>query len=123
MRPKGSITFFYYDDLEGASRFYEDVMGFEPVIDVDFARVYRVYDEVHIGLVDGHRGSMRPTPDKPVMASFIVDDVDAWYQRLKEKGVEVPPPEEPGYLEMRVLIFKDPEGYTLELLEWLDKPY
>ncbi|MCK4399697.1 VOC family protein, partial [Candidatus Bathyarchaeota archaeon] len=55
--------------------------------------------------------------------SFFVDDVDEWYNILKDKGLELYPPEEPDYLKMKVLIFKDPEGYTLELLQWLKKPY
>lgn len=119
----GSITFFYYDDLGRASRFYRDVMGFEKVLDVDFAQLYRVYDNVHVGLVDGGRGSMRPAAHKSVMLSFFVDDVDEWYVRLRGRGWDVDPPQEPDYLEMRVLIFKDPEGYSLELLQWLRKPY
>ena len=120
---EGSITFFYYDDLEGASRFYEEVMGFEPVIELDFARVYQVCENVHLGLVDGRRGMLKPSIDKPVMLSLFVEDVDAWYRKLKNLGIDVEPPREPEYLKMRVMLFKDPEGYTLELLQWLKKPY
>lgn len=119
----GSITFFYYDALGRASRFYRDVMGFEKVLDVGFAKLFKVYDNVHVGLVDGSRGSMKPAENKSVMLSFFVDDVDEWYNILKDKGLDLSPPEEPDYLKMKVLIFKDPEGYTLELLQWLKKPY
>jgi len=120
---EGSIAFFYYDDLAEASRFYGETMGFEKVLDVGFAQLFKVYDNVHVGLVDGSRGSMRPAEHKSVMLSFFVDDVNAWYNMLKDKGLDLCPPEEPDYLEMKVLIFKDPEGYTLELLQWLKKPY
>ncbi len=119
----GSITFFYYNDLDEASRFYGETMGFEKVLDVGFAQLFKVYDNAHVGLVDGSRGSMRPAEQKSVMLSFFVDDVEEWYRRLSDKGLELSPPEEPDYLEMKVLIFKDPEGYTLELLQWLKKPY
>ena len=119
----GSITFFYYDDLDEASRFYGEKMGFEKVLDVGFAKLFKVYDNVHVGLVDGSRGSMKPAEHKSVMLSFFVDDVEDWYRRLKDKGLDLSPPEEPDYLKMKVLIFKDPEGYTLELLQWLKKPY
>ena len=120
---EGSITFFYYDDLDEASRFYGETMGFEKVLDVGFAQLFKVYDSVHVGLVDGSRGSMKPAEHKSVMLSFFVEDVEEWYLRLKERGMELSPPMEPDYLEMKVLIFKDPEGYTLELLQWLKKPY
>lgn len=119
----GSITFFYYDDLDEASRFYGETMSFEKVLDVGFAKLFKVYDNVHVGLVDGSRGSMKPAEHKSVMLSFFVDDVDEWYNILKDKGLDLSPPEEPDYLKMKVLIFKDPEGYTLELLQWLKKPY
>ena len=119
----GSITFFYYDDLGRASRFYSETMGFEKVLDVGFAQLFKVYDNVHVGLVDGSRGIMRPAKEKSVMLSFFVDDVEEWYCRLKDMGLDLSPPEEPDYLKMKVLIFKDPEGYTLELLQWLKKPY
>ena len=119
----GSITFFYYDDLGEASRFYGETMGFEKMLDVGFAQLFKVYDNVHVGLVDGNRGSMRPAEHKSVMLSFFVDDVEDWYHRLKDRGLELSPPEEPDYLKMKVLIFKDPEGYTLELLQWLRRPY
>ena len=121
-RIDGSITFFYYDDLEAASRFYGEVMGFSKVLDVGFARVFRVYGDTHVGLVDGATGSMKPAAEKSVMLSLFVDDVDQWYRKLTEKGLELNPPVEPEYLKMRVLIFHDPEGYTLELLEWIENP-
>jgi lactoylglutathione lyase len=119
----GSITFFYYNDLERASEFYSQVMGFEKVLDVGFAHVFRIYDDVHIGLVDGSRGSMKPAKNKSVMFSMFVDDVDAWHRRLSSKGFDVGLPKEPTYLDMKVLIFKDSEGYTLELLQWINKPF
>jgi len=119
----GSITFFYYDDLVEASRFYGETMGFEKVLDVGFAQLFKVYDNVHVGLVDGSRGSMRPAEQKSVMLSFFVDDLKEWYNMLKNKGLDLRPPVKPDYLKMKVLIFKDPEGYTLELLQWLKKPY
>jgi len=119
----GTITFFYYKELEAAATFYEDVMGFELVIDVDFAKVYRVYEGVHIGLVDGERGYVKAAEDKPVMLSYYTDDIDWWHQHLKDKGVIIEqPPQEASYLKMKTMLFRDPEGYLLEILQWLKKP-
>ena len=120
----GTITFFYYKDLEAAAKFYEDVVGFESVIDVDFAKVYRVYERVHIGLVDGERGYVKAADDKPVMLSYFSDDIDWWHQHLRDKGVKIEqPPQEASYLKMKTMLFRDPEGYLLEILQWLTKPY
>jgi catechol 2,3-dioxygenase-like lactoylglutathione lyase family enzyme len=67
MEIDGTITFFYYDDLETATKFYEEVMGFEKVIDI------------------------------PLAAR--------------------------AYLWMKTMLFRDPEGYLLEVMQWLKKPY
>ena len=121
---EGSITFFYYEDLAKAEEFYGGVMGFEKVIDVDFAKVFRISGNAHVGIVDGEMGSMRPTRDKPVMLTVIVDDIEAWHRDLVERGVEIDqPPREASYLRMKTLLFRDPEGYVIEILEFLTKPY
>ena len=40
-----------------------------------------------------------------------------------DKGVEVEqPPEKQSYLKMKTMLFRDPEGYLLEVLEWLKGP-
>ncbi|UCD44511.1 MAG: VOC family protein [Candidatus Bathyarchaeota archaeon] len=70
------------------------------------------------------RGSIKPTEDKPVMLTFIVDDIDAWYEYLISKGVDVfQPPEEAAYLKMKTLLLRDPEGYVVEIIEFLKKLY
>ena len=121
---EGSITFFYYDDLAKADNFYSEIMGFETVVDVEFAKVYKISEGAHVGIVDGNVGSMKPTKDKPVMLSVLVEDADAWHKYLTEKGVDVMgPPRKPEYLEMKVFLLKDTEGYILEILEWIKKPY
>jgi lactoylglutathione lyase len=121
---EGQITFTYYNDLEAAAEFYSEVMGFEAVIDVEFAKVYKVYGSTHVGIVDGNLGSIRATDDKPVMISFIVDDIESWHVYLKDKGVDVfQPPKEASYLKMKTMLFRDTEGYVLEILEFLEEPY
>jgi lactoylglutathione lyase len=74
---EGMITFTYYNDLEKAAEFYGETMGFELVIDVAFAKVYRVSGSSHVGIVDGERGFLRAKEDKPVMITFVVEDIDA----------------------------------------------
>lgn len=110
------ITFLYYDDLEGAARFYEDVMGFEKTVDQGWAKIYRVAGKAHVGLVDGSRGYHRPSPSKPVMITVVVDDVDAWFIYLKRKGVEtLSEPRDHEEIGIRAFLLKDPEGYVVEI--------
>ena len=124
MEIDGTITFFYYKDLEKANRFYEQVLGFERVIDIDLAKVFRVHDGSHVGLVDGNVGYLKYMDSKPVMLSWFSDDIDGWHNHLQEKGVEIEqPPMRQSYLDMKTMLFRDPEGYLLEILQWLKKPY
>jgi lactoylglutathione lyase len=113
---EGLITFLYYEDLEGAVRFYEDVMGFEKIVDQGWAKIYRVAGEAHVGLVDGSRGYHRPSPSKPVMITVVVDNVDAWYRYLRVKGVEtLTEPRDHEELGVRAFLLEDPEGYVIEI--------
>ena len=124
MELDGTITFFYYKDLARASRFYDEILSFESVIDLEFAKVFKVHEGSHIGLVDGNVGYLRYMDSKPVMLSWFTDDIEKWHRHLIEKGVEIEQtPEKQSYLEMKTMLFRDPEGYLLEILQWLKKPY
>ena len=120
----GTITFFYYRDIDRAERFYADTLGFPKVIDVGFARVFKATDNIHIGIVDSSKGYLKTAENKPVMLSWFTDDIEAWHRKLIKAGVEIElGPKEADYLHMKTMLFKDPEGYTLEILQWLTKPY
>jgi catechol 2,3-dioxygenase-like lactoylglutathione lyase family enzyme len=124
LQVEGQITFFYYNDLAAAERFYGEIMGFEKVIDVDFAKVFRMADGAHMGIVDSEGGYLKPNEDKPVMLTVVVKDIDEWYSYLTGKGVRVS--EEPvkrAVPDMTTFLTWDPEGYVLEILQFNTKPY
>lgn len=115
-RVEGLITFLYYNDLEKAASFYEDVMGFEPTVNQGWAKIYRVTDGAHIGVVDEKRGYHRASAAKPVMVTLVVSDVDAWYRHLRDKGVEtLNEPHDIEELGLRAFLLEDPEGYVIEI--------
>jgi predicted enzyme related to lactoylglutathione lyase len=117
---KGLISWLYYRDLPGAIRFYEDVMGFEMVVDQGWSKIYRIREGAYVGLVDGEKGYHRASDTKPVIICLNVKDADAWYERLREKGVELESqPEESERLKIKVFMFRDPEGYVIEIQESL----
>ncbi len=112
----GLITFFYYDDLERAVKFYSEVMGLELVTDQGWAKIFRVAGEAYVGLVDGHRGFHKASPTKPVMLTIVTSDVDAWYERFIEFGVETfSEPKDDEELGTRMFMLEDPEGYVIEI--------
>ena len=119
-RVKGLITWLYYRDLPKAMEFYEEVMGFEMVVDQGWSKIYRIRDGAYMGLVDERHGYHRASEDKPVIVCLNVHDADAWYERLKERGVELErQPQESERLRIKVFMLRDPEGYVIEIQESL----
>ncbi len=119
----GQVTFLYYDDLAKADRFYGEVLGLEKTFDLDWVKIYELSPTSSVGLVNATGGAHKPSADKPVMVSLVVDekDVDAWWRYLKSQGVDVgDAPGIGGGGNIKAFGFEDPEGYTLEVFAWLE---
>jgi predicted enzyme related to lactoylglutathione lyase len=118
----GQVTFLYFDDFEGAAKFYGQTLGLQSTLDLDWVKIYQLSPTSSVGLVNATQGTHRPSDSKPVMVSLVVEDVDGWYEFLKGRGVDIPsPPKDSARSGVRSFGFKDPEGYTLEVFAWLDK--
>lgn len=119
----GQLTFLYFKDIDRAAAFYAKILGEAPTLNLKWVKIYRLSPSSSVGLVNGTCCAHRPSVDKPVMVSLVVDSpdkVDQWYQRLRSLGVRVKAPPKTGKL-VRAFDFDDPEGYTLEVFAW-DKP-
>ncbi len=117
---RGVITWLYYRDLSKAIKFYEDVMGFKMVVDQGWSKIYRVSGDGYLGLVDGAHGHHRANNIKPVIFCLNVTDADAWYTRVQKAGVEIEEKlQESQRLRIRVFMFRDPEGYVVEIQQSL----
>lgn len=111
-----AITFFYYRDLPGAMRFYEDVLGLSLAIDQGWCKIYRICAGAHIGLVDETKGMNKWAPTKPVQLCIRVPDVDAWFTYAKSKKLEsLSQLFENDALGIKAFVFNDPEGYQIEI--------
>jgi catechol 2,3-dioxygenase-like lactoylglutathione lyase family enzyme len=120
-RPEGPnilvITFLYYKDLARAEAFYRDVMGFPLAIDQGhLAKIMRICDGAHVGLVDEAHGMHDWAETRPVQLCIRVPDVDAWYAYAQARQV-------PNLSQLfvndaigiRAFVFDDPEGYQIEI--------
>lgn len=98
------------------------MLGLRQTLDLGWVTIYALSPSSSVGLVDGASGALRPSGDKPVMVSLVVDDVDRWYEYLKSRGVVISqPPSDSTRVRVRSFSFKDPEGYTLEVFKWLER--
>jgi catechol 2,3-dioxygenase-like lactoylglutathione lyase family enzyme len=107
------VTFLYTRDLAATADFYERLVGLPLVRDQGGCRIYRISQDGYLGFCD--RAS---APEEPVgiICTFVVDDVDGWYERLAAKGVEFTkaPAANPDYAIYHCF-FRDPNGYLLEI--------
>jgi predicted enzyme related to lactoylglutathione lyase len=121
---EGTLTLFYYDDLKKAFNFYNHIIGFDFVADFGYVKIFKVVEGALLGLVDGQLGSHRTSPSKPVRLVVMVKDIEAWFKKIKTGGVETLE-EEPftgKKMKLKGFTFEDPEGYTIELVQYLT-PY
>lgn len=110
-----TIVWFYYKDMDGMRRFYEDVLGFDLVADQGWTRIYALGPTGYFGLVDEERGMHRFTEQKGVTLSLITDDIDGWYAYLSNHDrIEMRSAQISERDRYRAFVAYDPEGYYLE---------
>lgn len=119
----GTLVFTYYRDLPKACAFYQDVLGLRLVVDQGWCKIFQIRELSFIGLVDGEHGTHRPSEAKPVIVSFITDDLDGWYAHLQAAGAAIRNPLGTSErIGVRGFMALDPEGYVLEFESFLDQP-
>lgn len=111
-----AITFLYCRDLPAATRFYEDVLGLSLSIDQGWSKIYEICPGAHVGLVDERRGMNKWAQVKPVQLCIRVPSVDEWYFYAEELGLtDLSDLFENEELGIRGFVFRDPEGYQIEI--------
>ena len=120
---KATIIWFYYKDMEGIQRFYEDVMGFDLIVDQGWTKIYPIGPTSYFGLVDEQRGMHNFTEQKAVTLSLLTNDLDGWYEYLSNHdGIEMRSEEISDTDKYRAFVAYDPEGYYLEWDVFKDVP-
>ena len=112
-----SITWLYYQGMQNMQNFYEDVVGLEMVVDQGWAKVYQGSSSGFIGLVDEKRGMNKYADTKAVNVSFLIEDLDGWYEYVQtQKPFELRGEEigEGPEVKYRAFVGYDPEKYFME---------
>ena len=115
---QGLIVFFGTSDLEATHRFYHDALELALERDQGLCRIYQVPGGGKIGFcthLEKVNGKKSP------LLTLVTPEVDEWYRRLKEKGiqVEVPPVENPLF-GIYHFFLQDPNGYTVEIQRFVE---
>jgi catechol 2,3-dioxygenase-like lactoylglutathione lyase family enzyme len=115
---EGQITFLYTNRLAETSKFYDEIIGLDLVLDQGQCRIYKVSEDGYIGFCQKSSVSV----DKSnVIFTIITPYVDEWYEMLTKKGVEFenPPQENPDFKIYHTFL-RDPNGYLVEIQRFLD---
>jgi catechol 2,3-dioxygenase-like lactoylglutathione lyase family enzyme len=111
-----SNVFFYYENLDAASSFYSDVLGFRTVADYGKAKIMQVAPKSFLTLVDASIGMHSAEEPKTTAIALVTDQLEQWWDYIQTQDVEMRTTEfalrEGGPHDGFVAI--DPEGYFLE---------
>jgi len=125
-RVGGVMTIFYYDAIAPIVPFYEGLLRFERVLDHGWVVIFRIRDGCFLALVEGDAGSQRAIAgtNKGATLSIEADDLAAWHDRLLACGADFTGIGLDWGCDGRAIEFhvRDPGGYTIEFLEWVDPP-
>jgi catechol 2,3-dioxygenase-like lactoylglutathione lyase family enzyme len=115
-------SFFYYRDLEAASAFYTDTLGFETVAEYGFAKILRIAPTSYVTLVDSASGMSFAQSPKTVALALVTDELDQWYEFLVGEHVSM---RGSGFSAIEGsphdgFVVVDPEGYYLEFERFND---
>jgi catechol 2,3-dioxygenase-like lactoylglutathione lyase family enzyme len=114
---ESQITFLYTSDLTKTARFYEIIMGFSLKIDQGICRIYQVTETALVGFCE--RAKV-PDDKSNVIFTIVTPDVDGWYEKLRDKGVEFEkPPEINPKFQIYHTFLRDPNGYLIEIQRFL----
>lgn len=120
--PYAGITFLTHEDFEAGDHFYREVLGLPLIEDQGWARVYRIHGSSHVGIVKARNGPVEAPVGSGTLISIVVEDVDAWYEHLKnEASIEIiAPPAMVADIPVYSFFLKDPGGYAIEIQAFTD---
>ncbi len=112
------ISWVYTRSLDSTTKFYADQLGLECIRAEGGARIYAAGGGA-IGVCEAFAD--RVVEPQGSLISLVVDDVDAWHARLRERGVEIEaPPHRLDRFGIYTFFVRDPNGYRLEFQQFLE---
>lgn len=113
------------DDVEGSARFASDHLGFvQEMADDGFVSLTREDAGFNLIFLRTGLGTFKPeriagAAGMGLLIVFVVDDVDAQYERLRAAGVNIVTPIETEPWGERFFQMEDPSGIVYQLVQWM----
>ena len=116
------ITFLITQDLNATARFYEELLGLQLKLDQGLCKIYTITQNSFLGFCQRAKAGLEHTenPDE-VIFTLVTHEVDAWFTFLEKQAVEIekPPAVNQAY-NIYHCFLRDPNGYLIEIQEFLD---
>ncbi len=120
------ITFLYTTDLKRSAAFYEEVLGLDLALDQGGCRIYRLTSSAYVGICERPAGEIQDQDPgrRSVIVTLVTQDVDLWYETLKQRGVVFDhPPRRNEHYRIYHTFLRDPNGYLIEIQRFDDEPW
>ena len=103
------------EDMERAKHFYTRTLGFKILKDYGDYVSIQTPGGILIGLHTPHDGHTHVVETRGVEFSFLVGDVDRWYERLSSEGVLFSQKPKDTPWGTREAYLSDPDGHVLTI--------
>jgi catechol 2,3-dioxygenase-like lactoylglutathione lyase family enzyme len=116
------------DDPRASAAFAKQHLGFsEDMSDDGFVSLSRPdagFNLIYLrtGLETFKPDSMRGHRADGLLVVFVVDQIDAEYERLRSEGVEIATPIQTEPWGERFFQVTDPNGVVIQLVQWMTEP-
>jgi predicted enzyme related to lactoylglutathione lyase len=116
------------DDVEASAGFAKEHFGFKEDMAADgFVSLSR--EDAGFNLIFLRTGLSSFKPERlkgrradGLLVAFVVEDVDAEYERVQREGVAITTPIETEPWGERYFQVTDPNGVVLQLVQWMEVP-
>jgi uncharacterized glyoxalase superfamily protein PhnB len=125
MKITASAISLNVDDVTASSTFVKEHFGFKEQMSADgfvsLAREDAGFNLIFLktGLNSFKPIYMREHRADGLLIAFVVDDIDAEYERLQSEGVPITTPIETEPWGERFFQVTDPNGVVLQLVQWI----
>ena len=128
MKITASAISLNVDDVTASAAFARDHFGFSEDMAADgfvsLSREDAGFNLIYLrtGLPSFKPERLRGRRADGLLVAFVVDDVDAEYRRLQAEGVAITTPIETEPWGERYFQVTDPNGVTIQLIQWIAAP-
>ena len=116
------ITFLYTQDLNTTARFYEELLGLQLKLDQGSCKIYTITQTSFLGFCQRETAQIENSGNSTsVILTLVTHEVDEWFSLLQSHDVKIEkhPAVNPEY-NIYHCFLRDPNGYLIEIQEFLD---